>query len=534
MRDSPSETGRLDALLVLDRQARVVSSALLAQYVEGAGQLRSFDWRCWLSATQLCQSFFRAYESFLPHVLSAAGEDWTKRGPRVLAQLFHHRKTEFLLRFLRYKKRKSEHWQQLNEMYRLALERGMLNCAQAACEPDGGRGATGNAEQEYLQILLLEAMNSGHFSPHEALWAHRWFGRWCNGPTLRLTEVAGSVQGGAVGFVVDLGGSDGLKRAPATGGKLLHFDSSPLSVMIDQETASLRAGAAPAQPAAPAERAGQLALLNKLAVVFAPHPAVNQRRAERKPVAVTVQAIAGLSCIIAELWHSGQKPSGAAPFAAAPGTEVTIAQFGRSARSPLFAAAIAGQEALSSANRQEAKPLTWQVKDRSDWGCRMRGQIDDLNRVIPGSLMALRDRESAPWTVAVVRWFRRLMVDHVEIGVEYLGRRPRFIKMVADDQRQEADNKTPDGTAKCFAALYLPPSEESPTMPIKTLLLPASEFRAGCEVTLLSSSATFRARLCEPIQQQAEFVLTPFAVISQVAPAHARSQTRDTATRETA
>jgi len=184
MRDGRTETGRLDALLALDCHAQAVSSSLLTQYVEGDTWLRSFDWRSWCSATQLSQSFFGAYECLLSHIWNAANDRWSERGPRVLAQLFHHRKIEFLLRLLRYKKRNNEQWKQLHRTYRLARERGLLNRADATYEPDGWRETMEKAEQQYLQILLLEAMNNGHYSPHEALWAHRWFGRWCNGPTL--------------------------------------------------------------------------------------------------------------------------------------------------------------------------------------------------------------------------------------------------------------------------------------------------------------------------------------------------------------
>ena len=159
----------------------------------------------------------------------------------------------------------------------------------------------------------------------------------------------------------------------------------------------------------------------------------------------------------------------------------------------------------------------WQVKDRSDSGCRMRAQIGNLNRVIPGSLIAVRDGETAPWVVSVVRWFRRLMVDYVEIGVEYLGREPRFVKMVTDGDRGLTLVEAPNVTSKCFAALYFPPSEECPTMPIKTLLLPACEFRTDSDVTLLSSEAIYRMRLNEPIQQQFEYVWTSFAVIEKIA-----------------
>jgi len=519
MQDGQSEISRLDALFALERQAQPVSELLLTQYVEGDRQLRSFDWRAWRAAMQLNQSFFQAYEYLLHRVRNTTDDGWNEHEPLVLAQLFHHRKVELLLRFLRYKKRNSGQWRQLHEMYRLARERDLLNRAEVIIETDGKRGTVEKMEQQYLQILLLEAMNNGRFSPREALWAHRWFARWCSGPTLQLTQAKGSVQGAAKGFAVDLGGSEGLQRAPATGSNLLYLDSSPLSAMIDQEIASLRDGATLPHPVTPAVRAGQLALLNKLAILFAPNPGIVERRAERKPVALTVQAIAGFSCIVEELRQSGQKQSGGASSTAAPGSEVTISPFGRSTLSPLFAAGgVAGQAIFSITDRLDVIPQTWQVKDRSDSGCRMRGQINDLNRVIPGSLIAIRDSETAPWTVSVVRWFRRLMVDHVEIGVEYLGRKPRFVKMVSGYDRHEAIDKLPDSASRCFAALYLPPSEKHPTMPIKTLLVPASEFRAGCEMTLLSSSATYRMRLNEPIQQQGEFVLTPFAVIEQVQP----------------
>ncbi len=519
IRDGQPEIVRLEALFALERQAQPVSQLLLAQYVEGDRQVRPFEWKAWHSAMRLSRSLFQAYEYFLHHIRETADDNWTEHEPSVSVQLFDHRKVEFLLRFLRYKKRSSEQWRQLHEMYRLARERGLLNRPDAISETDGKRRTMGKLEQQYLQILLLEAMNGGQFSPREALWAHRWFARWCSGPGLRLTQVNGRVNFEPNGFVVDTGGSDGLTRAPAAGGKLLYFDSSPLSAMIDQEVASLRDGATFPHQAMPAVRAGQLALLNKLSILFAPNPVNIERRAERKPVALAVQAIAGFPYIIAELWKNGHKQNDGASSAAALGNENTISPLGGPTFSPFFATdSDTGAMSFSTAGPFGATPQIWQVKDRSDSGCRMRAQIDNLNLVIPGSLIAVRDSETSPWIVSVVRWFRRLMVDHVEIGVEYLGRKPRFVKMVANYDCDLAIAGAPDSASRCFAALYLPPSEKRPTMPIKTLLLPAREFRAGCDVTLLSSNATYSMRLNEPIQQQFEYVWTSFLVIVKVAP----------------
>jgi len=518
---TPPEPNQLDKLFALERQAQAVTKQLLTRYIEGNGRLRAFDWRLWQAAIRLCQSFYQAYEHFLCCIRDADGDAWAKHEPAVLVQLFHHRKVEFLLRFLRYKKRNSGHWRDLHTMYLRALESDRPIRSEAHVEPDADNRSAGQLKQEYLQILLLEAMNSGQFSPREAWWAHRWFARWCNGPGLQLTRIDAGHHEVLSGFVVDLDGSEGLKRAPVTADKLLYLNSSPLCAMIDQEIALLRADAAPLRGVTTAVRVGQHALLNKLAVVFAPIAPDIERRGERKAIDLTVQAIAGFPYIVDELRKERQRQSGVSPQIAAPGGEITISAFGGETRGPAPAGNdAAGPASLSMTALFAAIPQTWQVKDRSDSGCRMRGQIDNLNRVIPGSLIVVRDTPAAPWIVAVVRRFRRLMVDRVEIGVEYLGRKPRYVKLVAGTDRNSAANGDPDSASRCFAALFLPPSEQLPSMPIKTLLLPAREFRAGSVVTLLSSNATYRMRLNEPLQQQFEFVLTSFSVLEKSAPRH--------------
>src|SRR6185369_8324327 len=146
-----------------------------------------------------------------------------------------------------------------------------------------------------------------------------------------------------------------------------------------------------------------------------------------------------------------------------------------------------------------------------------RHAFANLNGVIPGSLIAVRESDTAPWIVSVVRWFRRLMVDYVEIGVEHLGREPRFVK-VTDRDGDVSIAEEPNSASRCFAALYLPPSAEYPTMPIKTLLLPAHDFRTDSDVTLLSSNATYRMRLSEPLQQQFEYIWTSFSLVDETAP----------------
>ena len=508
IRDGQPDISRLEGLLALERQTQPAIDLLLTQYVEGDAHIGSFEWKAWNAALRLSQSFCQAHEYFLGHVAKLANDYWTDPEPLLRVQLFHHRKIELLLRLLRYKKRSPEIWKQLHQIYRLAHDRDLLN------RP--GR-TIGELEQQYLQILLLEAMNNGRFSPREALWAYRWFARWCSGQGLRLSQVDG-VHAASNGFVVDLGGTDGLKRATPGGhdlpaGDLLSFDSSPLRATIDHEMASVRESATLPDGATPAARAGQLALLKKLATLFAPTPVDIERRTERKPVILAVQAIMGFHYIIDELRRNGRRHDEG--FSSS--VESSVSPFGHPALAPIPATGNGSSIALPITGGSDGLPQIWQVKDRSDSGCRMRAQIDNLNGVIPGSLIAVRESETAPWIVSVVRWFRRLMVDYVEIGVEHLGREPRFVK-VTDCDGDVPTAEAPNSASRCFAALYLPPSEKYPTMPIKTLLLPAHDFRTDSDVTLLSSDATYRMRLSEPLQQQFEYVWTSFALVDEAAP----------------
>ncbi len=522
IQDGRPEIGKLDALLALERQAQAVNELLLSQYVEGDLQVGSFEWKAWNGALQLNQSLFQANEYFLHHLQTATDDYWGEHEPLLVAHLFHHKKVEFLLRLLRYKKHSPELWRQLHEMYRVAYDRGLLKGVDAGSDTVGKYPGMANFERQYLQVLLLEAMNNGRFSPRDALWAYRWFSRWCSEPDLRLARLDGSIDFEPTGFVVDLGSSFALERASlekhTAASNLLYLDTSPLRVLIDREMATLRDATVLPLGATAAVRAGQLALLNKLAVLFAPKPIDIERRAERKPVTLAVQAIVGFPCIVDELSRHGQKQNDGIAAGAAPRTLKAMLPLDGPTFSPMFSmSGDASPISLSMSGSMTAMHQVWQVKDRSDSGCRMRAQIGNLNRVIPGSLIAVRDGETAPWVVSVVRWFRRLMVDYVEIGVEYLGREPRFVKMVTDGDRGLTVVEAPNVTSKCFAALYFPPSEECPTMPIKTLLLPACEFRTDSDVTLLSSDAIYRMRLNEPIQQQFEYVWTSFAVIDRIA-----------------
>jgi len=149
----------------------------------------------------------------------------------------------------------------------------------------------------------------------------------------------------------------------------------------------------------------------------------------------------------------------------------------------------------------DAMHSLWQVQDRSESGCLLRGQTLDTQQSLPGSLIALREPD-APWTIAVVRRLNRLTGASVELGLEHIGRNPQRVMMMGA--------KTSDGKRRKFVALYLPESDAYPRIPIKTVIIPAHEYSPARLLTLVSTANETAIRLKEPIESQRDFVWTSF------------------------
>ncbi len=163
----------------------------------------------------------------------------------------------------------------------------------------------------------------------------------------------------------------------------------------------------------------------------------------------------------------------------------------------------------------DLKHPSMKLVDRSESGCRLHGQMFGTNRVMPGALIAYREDAAFPWTLAVVRRIDRLAGGRIEIGAEYVGTDPRgvIVGLATDSDRVPAGHA--GGERARFAALYLPESVKRPTLPIKTLVLPARRFAPADHLMLWSAAAVFTIRLKEPLEEQSGFVWSPFEILDR-------------------
>jgi len=503
----------LRAVLALDQRARALGGALLVNYGARSSQAKPFERRYWRAAIELSCSFASALEYFLRYMRNEpAARSWREYAPAVVLRMFRHRQVEFLLRPFVSDATTPETWAELHSAYQFVDAQGWAHHSI----PDKGDGegdACSTLQKEYVHILLLDLMNGGQFSPYDAFWLSRWIPHWTQAVSLRSEFAETSPEGDH--FVVDLDSAEGLKRvSPGPLGHALYLDASPLLASIEAEIESLHDPLNLARIPSPFGSARQLKLLRKVAASYSPRPPRVNRRGDRKPASSQVKAIVGLAHIMKMLRHE-EKRKVVAPVAIPEVEEITITVDGGYTQSSAESVDTDGARAAPSGHEFGVQHYLWQLKDRSASGCRLRAPSADASRVVPGTLVAIRDDDSMRWSLVVVRRLKGRIGERVDIGVEYVGQNPRGVTMAFEASDRDGTQASGKETSGIFTALYLRESAKQPIMPFKTLIMSTAKSTGTRYLTLRSATAEYTVRLKEPIEEQDDFVWLPYEVLDR-------------------
>ena len=109
---------------------------------------------------------------------------------------------------------------------------------------------------------------------------------------------------------------------------------------------------------------------------------------------------------------------------------------------------------------------------------------------------------------------KRLAGKRVEIGVEYLGRDPRRVVVVVPDA--ETSSAGPSGSAaSAFRRALSSGERKHPVLPMKTLVLPARGLAPDDRLSVRSRTSVHTIQLKEPLDEQAEFIWSPFEILER-------------------
>jgi len=520
---------QLRALLVLDQRSRTLIDALLVNYQTRSAPGKPFERRYWRSALELSRSLAAALEHSLQAMRNdARARSWREYAPAVVLRIFRHRQVEVLLRPFLNDAPIPETWAHLHSIYQFVDAQGWSHVPISEAGDGRPDAPPSTLQKEYISILLLELMNGGQFSPYDAFWLSRWVPHWKQVASLQANMVDSG--GESRHLVVDLDSAEGLKRLSAGAmGHALYLEITPILALIDAEIASLRDSLDTMRIPASFGSARQVKLLRKVAANYSPRPPRVDRRGERKPAASTIKAVIGLGNIIRMLRHEERKKLQAASAPVPEVEEITITVDGGYTQSAGQSVDTEVSRAIPSAFEFGAPHHVWQLKDRSASGCRLRAPISDAPRVLPGTLVAIRDDESMRWSLVVVRRLKTRIGDRVDFGVECIGQNPRGVTMALEVPEIAGDLRTKKGASAYFSALYLRESAKQPTMPFKTLIMAAPASGSIRCLKLRSATAEYTVRLKEPIEEQDDFVWLPYEVLDRRALDH-RAQSMEVET----
>ena len=507
------DADRFRALRQLDRHADRLLEGFVSEYAALCGQSTVLERQLRLAALELSRAFADEFERLLrfadkPVVTTA----WRERTSELAVRLFRHREIELVLVLSRYERWPRGRWKSLHDAYKFLLSMDVATLAVPSSRRAEHSVITVTPEQAYIRILLLQRMDGGRFRPEEIAWARRQIVRWSGALALHCVDPMIDPTGSRKCFVVNMAGTEGLAGRPAPGsGDWLWLDTTPIAGAIDARMAESRNATNGVTTSTWAHL--QLNLLRKLRDLYDPKRPHVKRRGERivAGLASAEATLGDLQTIFRMLRDEAKSAIEASNVPLPDVEEITITDVGSLQGSP--AAPPAGVALHRARSARVTASTTWQIRDRSGSGTRLRGSTADSSLLIPGLLIAFRDGKPAPWTVAVVRRSSRLMGSNVELGVEHLGRDPQRVILLSDVHGAQETDARPAR----IGALYLPESEACPRMPIRTLLMPMCEYASGRVMTMRSKTSQIGIRLKEPLERQASFVWTSFELVEAAA-----------------
>lgn len=483
---------RIHALFTLDLLSQPMQTKVAADY---RLHLRSepIRNRLWQASNDLAHWFCEAYD----HVCMAEGDKPARsRTPLPLhgtyARLFHYRRMQAGLGLSRYQSWIPANWKFLHAAYGAALSHGVA-ALPFALSP---AGEALSAEQEFIQVLLLQRLDTGNQTAREIEWALEWLPACAK--DLHLTDPV--AQGGV--FWVDLGAGLGLQggRPAEARGALRCLDVAPLQDELGKRAIALAAGldAAKSATAEYKSREAQLKLVTRLQSLWQPETRLRARRGERRADRRMVAAAAGWSSIIATLRAGAQEDIRAFRR---PG--VGAAEYPGLADSTL-------ERLLPGAGSGLLPGQTgWQLQDTSDSGVRILSRAGEAQKLQAGALVALRDGGDMRWQAGIVRRVRRRTGEFTELGVERISRHAllgRGAPPGVRDAGYSVDGIDVSVGNACFPVLYLPPRDDGHSAPMHSVILPASEFAPGRSIVLGIDGASRNILLNAPLEQHEDWV----------------------------
>lgn len=509
-RTAKRNLARLEAVMFLDSRSESLRRTLTAQYIDHASRSSKVENQLWQALFDLTQAFLQCYQAFARDLMAHSHNQ--KPHPmltRLIARQIFHLGLDARIHLFRFEPWTPGRWVELHDLFAEACAHKLERLPLAARHEN-----TTTIEQEYLQVLVPQAMNSGSLTPRQLEWIAQELAEWCT--PLRLSVEPGSLNS----FYVDLASRAGLKRRAnpqALEGRALFLEMDPLHNLIMQNVVMLeeKLRSMPLSDKSP-RRHEQMNLLMKLAQQVDPAFKPLARRGERTLTDGRIDAIIGFAQISAFLREQSLFP---APPKDASGSNypdhLELSTFGH-LRNPARRAHEEMQRRIDNFGSRGG----WELRDRSQTGVRLVAPIDAIASVTLGTIVALKQPADSAWGLGIVRRMKRLTMERAEIGIQLIATTVTNVdlqEMKPGNGNYHVDGEDTDLGGRMFHGLYLSLKNRTLGSPIQTLILPARDYQSNKRFRLTVMTTSFPVSFGRLLEEQPEWVwstVEPLSVAS--------------------
>lgn len=414
----PFTVERTDALFHLDRGMHPNLLKLESDYLAAkpGGELEQVLWR---ACSDLGRAFIVTYERAFTDNLERLGSRAALQTlTLVLVRIVHFLAWQARLCAYRRADWIPGRWQQLHRMYRKARAFNVqLHEVPDLSDPARQRQTT--VESEYLSLLLMWRLNSGTLSRTEIAQAYYWLRERPRQVLFVGTNRPGTRLG------VDPMQPDGLKPVAYLGSatERFLFDSTALAEPLTGTLARLEE-----RQRAAVNETEQRRLRQQIELVgyLITHWVVNgfTERAKRTVLDRRVEVAAGWPGIATKLRSLSQaRPETATDRADQPVPATALPR-------PVAGVSDSGIRREWGSDQPDARSAgLWSVRDESVSGCRVVSPAGKGGGLTVGDAIALHDPLTDQWDVALVRRWKLAGEDRVEMGLLWLGRNAKPLKL---------------------------------------------------------------------------------------------------------
>lgn len=409
------------ALRYLDDQLQTPLQMLTHQYVSSPRMSRPIQERIWQDVISIASVMLTAYRRFIQLEAEHPDEHLIDKAlPLITGRCLRYLSIEAKWHYFRMESPSNKVWSRAHQLYRLAEVKG-FESDPITLYPGSSFLPTTCAD-EYLQLLLLETVNSGSLLPRQIDQVDQWLNKWTQNLTLERQYSPDKHL-----YVVNLTEPEGVSRcSEEMVGDMCRYISMQLVVnQINSAIKGLEQGESPAKLdlGAEARSPGSLDLLRHLSAAWALQKGKAFKRAsERRPTRRIVDVIHGVSNIyVAVKLSLDHQRVGEAQREAVDYDElVDMKLYGFvSSRTREKIA----QSTYNALNHTTIETESWTVENESEGGLGAVLPSIENDWVRIGSLIGLREHageHTGDWQLGVVRRLTKVNNDQLYAGIQML------------------------------------------------------------------------------------------------------------------